>query len=262
MTAGSLPAGAENAARPRPPWPAKKPRVCATGKTARSWLPLDPACNAMRNRGATTPAPAGVAPHSHGQCGRQLHPSTGRKCVPRGTRPSSAGAKPTTRSPPAGAENAACARPLRQKKMPRVRATVKTTRGWWTRDGIPRRRPVLSSCGASSGVPSVAPPASLSSRRPARFKGLARRVIQPARRHLPPRSARFFCNPPSPASIGANGCAAPAHCPTRRQPARSAAPHSFGAHRGTRRQPMRRSKGASPTAVPVGHRCSASLVIR
>jgi len=247
----------------RPPRPTKTPRVRATGKTASDWPPRDPACNAMRNRGATTPAPAGEAPHRHGQCGPQLPTTTGRKRVPRGTRPYPGGAKPTAGSPPAGAENAARLRPPRPTKMPRVRATVKTTRGWRTHDGIRSRRPaLLLACGTPSGVPSVAPPTSLSSRRPARLSGPAPRVIQPSRRRLPPRAALSFGNPPSLASAGAKSCASPAHCPTRRQPARSTALHSFGAHRGTRRQPGRRPTGASPTTVPVGHRCSASPVIR
>jgi len=207
--------------------------------------------------------PKSKGPHCRRRRGYQLPPTTGRKHVPRGTRPYPEGAKPTAGSPPAGAENAARHRPPRLTKTPRVRDTVKTTRGWRIHDGIRSRRSApLLACGAPSGVPSVAPPASLPSRRPARFSGPASRVIQPARRRLPPREALSFGNPPSPASAGAKSCAAPGHCPTRRQPARSAAPHSFGAHRGTRRQPGRRPTGASPTTVPIGHRCSASPVIR
>ena len=113
-----------------------------------------------------------------------------------------------------------------------------------------------------TAVPSVVPPASLSSCCRSLFSGSAPRAIKTARHCLLPGTAPSSGNPARPASAGAEGCAASAHCPTRRQPERGAAPHLIGAHCGTRRQPGRRPTGASPTAALVGHRGSASPVLR
>ena len=127
-------AAAQKAAHPPPPRPTKTPRVRATGKTASDWPPCDPASNAMRHSGTTTPAPAGEAPHSHGQCGPQLPPTTGRKRVLRGTRQYPGGAKPTARSPPASTENTARLWSSRPTKTPRIHATAKTASDWPHRD--------------------------------------------------------------------------------------------------------------------------------